>query len=255
MKIRVLGCSGAELSGHSLSSFLLGDDIVFDAGGLTNALGEHDQQRIRHILVTHAHLDHVKGIMFLADNLAVRPRGHAVQVMGIAPVMRAIKRHLFNGSVWPDFTAIPDPDHAVMNLVSLQAERSIRIHAYTITPFGVAHLVPAVGYLCEDSHARRFFYTGDTGPTDITWKRIGDQRIHALIIEVSFPERLREMALMTGHLTPRLLQQELLKLCHPPERIYITHLKSQYASIITAELERLRIDNLSLLKDGETITV
>ncbi len=112
-----------------------------------------------------------------------------------------------------------------------------------------------MGYLVEDRKKRRFFYTGDTGPTDGTWRRLGEKQIHCLIIEVSFPNRMEEIAITTGHLTPALFQRELLKIKIPPERIYITHLKPQFYKTIKAELQKLRIKNLTLLKEGEIIGV
>jgi ribonuclease BN (tRNA processing enzyme) len=112
-----------------------------------------------------------------------------------------------------------------------------------------------VGYLVEDKKDRRFFYTGDTGPTESTWRKIGKQQIHALIIEVSLPDSMGEMAIKTGHLTTRLFREELLKIREMPERIYITHPKPQYFKTIQAELQRLRLDNLTLLRDGQTIRV
>jgi len=115
--------------------------------------------------------------------------------------------------------------------------------------------VPAVGYLVEDRDGKRFFYTGDTGPTDTTWQKIGDRQIHSIIIEVSFPDKMKEIALMTGHLTSRLLKEELLKINRMPERIYVTHTKPQYFKTIRTELKNLKIRNLKLLRDGETIRI
>ncbi len=40
-----------------------------------------------------------------------------------------------------------------------------------------------------------------------------------------------------------------------PEKIYLTHLKPQYAKDIKKELERLDIKNIKLLKNGQTIEV
>jgi ribonuclease BN (tRNA processing enzyme) len=126
---------------------------------------------------------------------------------------------------------------------------------YAITPHKVNHTVPAVGYLVECKSKRRFFYTGDTGPSDEMWTEIGNQRLHCLITEVSFPGRMEEFAIRTGHLTARLLGRELLKMRNTPERIYITSSKPKYFGIIRAEVEKLKMNNLRLLRDGETIKV
>jgi cAMP phosphodiesterase len=255
MNIRVLGCSGAEFPGNNLPAFLLDGKILFDAGSLTKVLNEREQFGIKHIFITHAHLDHIVGIPFLADNIIMKKRTHNVNVLSIPPVIKTIKKNLFNSSVWPDFTVIPDPCNAVLFLVEIHDGRPQNVDGYTITPYRVNHSVPAVGYLVEDSSMKRFFYTGDTGPTGKTWRKIGNRQLDCMIIEVSFPNRMREMALMTGHLTPKMLEEELLQLEHMPKRIYITHPKPQHFTIIKRELQRLKIRNMRLLREGEVLRV
>ena len=255
MKIKVLGCSGAEFPGHFPPGFLVDGKILFDAGTLNNVLDIKNQLKVKDIFITHAHMDHVREIPFLADNLIIGGRRHGVNIFSIPPVIRAIKNNLLNSKLWPDMTVLPNAHDAVVRLIAIQAEKTLHVKDYTITPYRVTHSVPAVGYLVEDRKKRRFFYTGDTGPTDATWRRLGKKQIHCLIIEVSFPNRMEEVAITTGHLTPALFQGELLKIKIPPERIYITHLKPQFYRTIKAELQKMRIKNLTLLKEGEIIGV
>ncbi len=255
MKIRVLGCSGAELPGHRPPSFLLNHSILFDTGSLTDTLEIKGQLKIKHIFITHPHLDHILGIPFLADNLIFRRKRHRVNIVSIPPVIKTIRRSLLDGSIWPDFTVIPNTHEGILNLIELKWGHSIEIGHYTITPYPINHSIPATGYLVEDKRKRRFFYTGDTGPTEATWKKLGGKQIHCLIIEASFPNRMEAIAIRTGHLTPRLLKQELLKIKPNPEKIYVIHIKPQYFKTIQSELQKLNLKNLRLLKDGETIQV
>jgi ribonuclease BN (tRNA processing enzyme) len=255
MKIKVLGCSGAELPGHRPPSFLLDGKILFDTGSLTDTLDIKGQLRIKHIFISHPHLDHILGIPFLADNLIFRMKGHRVNIFSIPPVIKTIRKSLLDGSIWPDFTVIPNAHEGILNLNALKPGHSIKIDDYTITPYPVNHSVPATGYLVEDKIKRRFFYTGDTGPTDSTWVKIGEKQIHCLIIETSFPNRMEDIAIRTGHLTPRLLKKEILKIKPNPERIFAIHIKPQYFKTIQGELQKLKIKNLKLLRDGETIRV
>ncbi|OGP96900.1 MAG: hypothetical protein A2157_02510 [Deltaproteobacteria bacterium RBG_16_47_11] len=255
MKLKVLGCSGADFPGHHLSGFLLDQKILFDAGSLTRVLSEKDQMKIENIFITHAHLDHIMGIPFLADNIIVGNIRHRVSILAIPSVVKIIKRDLFNSSVWPDFTEIPNLEDSILTLTRLRIGQSIRMDKYTITPYRVNHAVPAVGYLVEDKRMRRFFYTGDTGPSGETWNRLKGKQIHCLIIDVSFPSKMKEIAIRSGHLTPDLLKDELLKIEPFPERIYITHLKPQYYKNIQTELQNLRIDHLQALREGEIIQV
>jgi ribonuclease BN (tRNA processing enzyme) len=255
MKVKVLGCSGAESPGYRPPSFLLNGKILFDTGSVSNVLSIEAQSKIEHIFITHSHLDHIMGIPFLADNLIFRKKRHRVNILSIPPVIRAIKRNLLDGSIWPDFTAIFNTHEAILNLTELRSGQSIIIDGYTITSYEVNHSVPATGYLVEDNRKRRFFYTGDTGPADSTWGKIGERQIHCLIIEVSFPNSMKKIALETGHLTPQLLKKELLKINPQPERIFIIHLKPQYFHTIREELQKIKIKNLKLLGHGETIKV
>lgn len=255
MKIKVLGCSGAEFPGHRPPSFLLNGKLLFDTGSLTSILDIKGQWKIKYIFITHPHLDHIMGIPFLADNLIFRKKWNKVKVIGIPPVIKAIKKNLLDGSIWPDFTVIPNSHEAILTLQELKEGESIQISPYTITPYRVNHSVPAAGYLVEDKREKRFFYTGDTGPSDSTWEKIGETQIHCLIIEVSFPNRMEKIALKTGHLTPRLLQEELQKIKIQPEKIFITHLKPQYINTLQKEIQKLQIRNLRVLRGGEIIQV
>ena len=254
MKIKVIGCSGAELPGHHTPAFLLNEDILFDAGSFTNVLNEKEQLKIKNIFITHAHLDHLRGIPFLADNIIMRNMNQRVNVFSIAPVLRTIKRHLFNSSIWPDFTIIPHPDNPILNLIKLRVGKPIEVSNYVITPYAVNHVVPAVGYLVED-RSRTLFYTGDMAPSNMTWQNIGKKKIHCLIIDVSFPNNMEETAIRSGHLTSNLLEKELMKMHCKPGKICITHVKPQYLKQIRNELEGLKIKNLLLLRAGDTIRI
>jgi len=255
MKIKVLGCSGAEFPGRRPPSLLLNGKILFDTGSLTNVLDMKGQWKIEYIFITHSHLDHVLGIPFLADNLIFGRKRHRVNVVSIPPVIETIRNSLLDGSIWPDFTVIPNTHAAILNLIELRPGRSLKVGGYTVTSYPVNHSVPATGFLVEDRKGRRFFYTGDTGPSDKTWEKIGEKEIHCLIIETSFPNRMETIAIRTGHLTPRLLKEELSKMMKPPERIYIIHHKPQYSHLIQSEIKRLKLAHTRLLKDGDLIRV
>ncbi len=255
MNVKVLGCSGAEFPGHRPPGFLLDGKILFDAGTLNDVLSEKDQSKVTEIFITHAHMDHIRQIPFLADNIIIGGWKRRVDIFSIPSVIRDIKENLLNSRLWPDMTVLPDVRHAVLGLNTVYPGRAHRAGEYAVTAYKVSHSVPAVGYLVENRKGRRLFYTGDTGPTESTWKKLGKTQIHCLIIEVSFPNRMEERALVTGHLTPRLLKRELSKMEAAPGRIFITHLKPQFYETIEGELQELRIGNLALLKEWQTFRV
>ncbi len=71
MKIRVLGNFGSQGQGQRPSAFLINDRILLDAGTVTGALSVEEQARIEYALLSHAHLDHIVGLAFLTDSLAM----------------------------------------------------------------------------------------------------------------------------------------------------------------------------------------
>lgn len=255
MRIRVLGCSGAEFPGFNLPGFLIDGKLLLDAGTIGALLSEDAQWKIRHVIVSHAHLDHIRGIPFLADNIIIKNKRHNVTVIGISPVLKALKDNLLNNRVWPDFTMIPDQRNAVLKFLEIKPNMPININSYMVTAYRVNHSVPATGYIIEDSRGKNLLYTGDTGPTNTIWEKAGKTKIHCAIIEVSFPNRMEAMALKIGHLTPELLKKELKKIRIIPDRIFITHPKPQNIKTISAEIKRLRIPNIRILKDREVITI
>ena len=248
----VLGCSGAEFPGHNPPAFLLDETLLLDGGTIGSMLGEDRQQMIRHILITHSHLDHVRGIPALADNIVVGGRQQTIDIVGIPEVLAVLKEHLMNGQVWPDFSVIPVPEAAAVRYREILPEEETEIGGFSVTACRVGHSVPAAGFIVERD-GKRILYTGDTGPTERLWECAGV--VDAAIVEVSFPDAMEEMALLTGHLTSRLLKQELTKLPELPGRIFITHLKPQYSQFIIADLMALGLPQIELLCEGITYDI
>lgn len=248
MNIEVIGCSSAELPNFNLTAFLIDKVILLDAGTVGTALDEVAQWRIRYILLTHAHLDHTVGIPFLLDNIVIRNKRHHIKVIGIRKVLKDFKDHLLNNRVWPDFTKIPNPYDPVLSLKDIRYGEPFKIDSYIITPLKVNHSVPSVGYIIEKG-GKRLLYTGDMGPTDEIWKEANKGPLDAIIIEVSLPNRMKKVAIKTGHLTPQLFAEELKKIYPLPKRIFITHPKPQFYRMIKDEINRLKINGLELLSD------
>jgi cAMP phosphodiesterase len=187
---------------------------------------------------------------------------HTVCVYSIPAIINVLSKNLLNDAMWPDFSRIPNPETSVISLVKMPLDKPLEKHGYIITPIKVTHTVPATGFLVEkimsaagDGSKKTFFYTGDTGPTDGTWKKLSKTRLDCLIIESSFPNKQKEMAVGTGHLTPQLLMQEISKLAHMPATIYITHIKPQYQKQTEADLKALKLNNLVVLKDGDKFKI
>lgn len=253
MKLRILGSAGAEFPDFRPPSFLIDDSLLLDAGTIGAVLTEDEQWKIASIFITHAHLDHIRSIPALADNVIVKNLQHLVTVYAPGEVIDAMRTHLFNGVIWPDFTSLPTKEEPVLRFDTIHPGRPVKVvdavtqRRYTLTAVPVDHTVPAVGY-CVESEGVRLVYTGDTGPTEEIW-RFADGA-DALIVEVSFPNSQESLALLTKHLCCSLLERELAKIPRLPERILITHPKPQFYDQIAQEVAALGLRQVELLRDG-----
>lgn len=255
MRIKVLGSSGSEVPGHNPPAFLLDDFLLLDAGTVSLSLDREAQCKISHIFLTHAHLDHIKAIPFLLDNIVSSGQGCQLTILSGKEVIEDLKKNIFNNRIWPDFAALPTPAQPVIRYEEISPGQPVAVRGYAIYAATVNHSVPAYGYLIENSTKVAVVYTGDTGPTEEIWKLMGEHRVKVLIVEVSFPDEMTELALTSRHLTPSLLAVEIQKMSVLPERVYITHLKPYHKDIIRAQLARLGHPGIIVLEDGMEISV
>lgn len=255
MKIRALGVSGSELPGQNLPAFLIDGTVLLDAGTIGQSLDSAAQAKISHIVLTHAHLDHVKGIPFLLDNMTAAATGGAITLLSGSDVLLDIRRNLLNDRIWPDFTRIRNGRNRSLQFRSLSPARQSVINGYRISCEKMNHTVPSYGYIIGQPGRKSLAYTGDTGPTIQFWEKVSRLRADCLIVETSYPDRLSSLALKTGHLTPSLLQKELLKITHRPSKIYITHSKPGYLKEIKREIKALQLSDLEFLGDNQVFTV
>lgn len=254
MKLRVLGCSGGQVPGHNLSSFLINDSLLVDTGSATSTLTLKAQQKIRNILITHVHLDHVMGLATIADNLYGNCES-TINVWAINDVISGLKSSFFNDTIWPDFTQITGDSQGwpVVSFRNMPEEEPIPIGSSTVTAVRVNHIVPSVAFFIENQK-RTLLLVGDTGPTEKVWAIARRKKnLCAVVLESSFPNRLQETADMSRHLIPRTLAEEVDKLKRPSVPILVTHLKPQFRDEIIAELKRLRGYRLRVLKQSDTL--
>ncbi len=255
MTIKVLGASGSEVPGHYCPAFVIDGKILLDAGTIGISLNINEENAIRYILLTHAHFDHIKGIPFLLDNLVVRETGNTVTVVSAPEVIDDLKRNIFNDRIWPDFTRIPTPEAPVLRYREIFPGQEETIDGYRVTAERVSHTVPSYGFILEKEGGKTIAYTGDTGPTDLFWKRVGTRNVGCLIVETSFPNRMEQIALQSGHLTPSLLKKEIAKMKSPPPRIFLIHAKPQHQQEIEREVPEIGCGDIRFLVKGEVLTI
>jgi ribonuclease BN (tRNA processing enzyme) len=255
MRLRVLGCHGAELSNHGTCGFLINRSVLLDGGTICSSLTLSEQRRIRYVLISHIHADHVKGLPFLSENL-IGPKGQTpIIVISIGKVLTGLRRHLFNNQIWPDFTRLPHGRNPLFRLRAVREGETIKIDGLEVRAFRVNHTVPCAGFLIRQRNSS-LLYSGDTYHTDNIWKAATkDPHLKAAMIETSFPNALKDLAAKSKHLTPALLLQEFSKIGRPRLPLYIYHMKPRYLEAILRELKRLKIERMTMLKDGMVFDV
>ena len=236
MKLRVLGCSGG-IGGRHLrtSSFLLDHDILIDAGTGVAELSAGELAAIDNVFLTHSHLDHIAALPLMIDTVADR-RNKPLTVYAIQPVLDILRQHIFNWSIWPDFSAVPSAAAPFMRYQAIEVGATVTLGGRGITALPVDHTVPAVGY-CLDSGAASLVFSGDTGPCDAFWQAVNRiANLRRLIIECAFSNSEQGLAEVSRHLCPALLAIELGKLERRCE-LHITHLKPGQIEQTMEELE------------------
>ena len=253
MKIKVLGCYGGQLQGFRLTSFLINDSILLDAGSPTEALSLEEQHGIRHICLSHTHLDHIKDIAFIADNRSLKRLGgdaenRQITIHSLPESNAVLKQHFLNHHIWPDFTCIPTKEDAILKLNDIELEKPFEIDGVRFTAIAVNHPVPCTGFLLEQDGSQ-IVYTADTGDTDRIWEIANAQpNLKAVIMDCSFPNDYQYLADISGHLTPNSMMQGLQKFKQFGKvPVYLYHMKPESLNVMDAEVEALNVPHVRML--------
>ena len=261
MQIRVLGCSGSIAAGNRTTSFLVDDDLLIDAGTGVGDLTLDELVRIDHIFLSHSHLDHVLAVGLLADSVARRraAAGRApIAVHALPATLDALRAHVFNGVIWPDFTRLPSPQHPVLRFEPIAVGQRLELGARQLEVLPALHIVPAVGFAlsaCHAAAAGAWVYSGDTGPNPALWQRLKTLRVATLVIETAFGDDDIELARISRHLSPTLLGRELAQFDQPAQ-VFITHIKPGEMDVAMAEIARLQLPHrIQQLAAGQLMRV
>lgn len=254
-QIRILGAQGSRAQNAFTTCLQLTKHTLIDAGNIMHALGD-DALHIHRIFFSHAHLDHIIDSAFMIDNFFVK-RSESLILYALPQTIEALQKHLFNDEVWPNFNKIPLLNSTVpaLQYVSITPfERYPIEDGITLIPIPSNHTVPCCGYIIEQRNSALLF-SGDSFHNELLWQTLNENSaIKALIIDVSFPNRLTKIAKESKHLTPNFLESGL-KLLNRDVKIYINHLKPFYVDQITDELCAIGIEKHNILKDGELIDI
>jgi cAMP phosphodiesterase len=253
MEIQILGTYPGELSQRFiLTTYVVNGELAVDAGALGLGLTVAEQKRIQNVLVTHTHIDHLATLPIFIDNrwsdAAAPPVIHATPHN-----LAMIKKHLFNNVLWPELQSISSQFFALRDAEPYQP---VDLERFTFYMFPVNHPVPTYGIMLEEKATRsQVLFTSDTTICDVIWIEANrSPRLKAIFSEISFPDTYLDLAQSSGHLTPKLLEQELRKL-KKNVPIYLTHYKNQFVDEIQREIGRLDSFDLHIARAGEKIHI
>jgi phosphoribosyl 1,2-cyclic phosphodiesterase len=208
MEVEILGAHHSESATTRLVSILIDDVLAIDAGGLTSGLSLTQQGDVKSILLTHHHYDHIRDIPAIALNNYLR----TIKVYGTALTLNILSSYLLDGTIYPKFTEKPSPQRPALKLFTLEPYKVETIDGYSVLPLPVSHSVPTVGYQITSAEGRSLFYSSDTGSgLSACWDHISPQ---LLIINLTLSDRFEDIAIKEGHLSPRLLKEELVQFQH-----------------------------------------
>ncbi len=161
MNIQLLGAHSRESPNTKCISLLIDDTLAIDAGGLTSSLSFPAQQKLKAILLTHQHYDHIKDVPGIAQNFEFW--GTTINVYSTQPVYNALTAHLLNGEITIKYLEQPQGNPTIKFTI-IEPYKTKQIEGYSIIPIPVNHVVPTVGYQITSTDGKVVFYTGDTGP-------------------------------------------------------------------------------------------
>ncbi len=256
MKVQLLPSSPSGVEDgvtQYMTSFLLNDTVAIDAGSLGFFLSPAEQAQVKHLFITHTHIDHIASLPLFLENV-YRSGDHVVTVHGSEAVLDCLHRDIFNDRVWPDFIRLTSEGVPFLRVMPLHPGTPVEVEGLRITPVPVDHPVPTLGFIVEDA-AGAVVFSADTGPTEELWRRAAAlPNLKAVFLEATFPNAMADLAQLTKHHTPASFAAETRKI-RPGVPLFAFHLKARFAGQVAKELAELGMANLSIMHPGRVYSV
>ncbi|MDX1352602.1 MAG: MBL fold metallo-hydrolase, partial [Thiomicrorhabdus sp.] len=254
--IKVLGAAGSLDQDRSCITLQLNQTTLIDAGNVIRPLGKASRY-IEQVFLTHAHFDHITDLPFLIETF-FEERQKPLTIFALQDTLETLQNHIFNNHIWPEFQKI---EHKLLKVPMLKFQpitigESFQTQDLTITAISANHSKGSCGYVVKQN-GYSCLITGDTYINPQIAQTINnDNSIQSLLIDISFPSDLAELAEQSKHLTPKLLN-ELLQHVERPITVFPYHLKPVYEDAIISELASIddKATIHSPLKEGDSLDV
>ena len=206
MRLQVLGAHNLESRHTRCVSLIVDGVLALDAGSLTSGLTFTEQAKLKAVLLSHSHYDHIRDIPALGLNLF--RQGKTIDIYCSAAVRETIVDTMLNGDLYPRLHERPHEAPTVRFFV-VEGGTALPIQQYQVRALPVAHVKETFGFEITDSSGKTLLYTADTGPLpEDFWSGTNPD---VLVIETTAPSSQTETVRMAGHLTPTLLAEELVR--------------------------------------------
>lgn len=243
MKIKVIGSSVDGSPCQFAASYLINDQIAIDAGSI-GFMSVAAQKRVKHIVISHSHLDHIASLPIFIDNV-YEPSPDSVIVYGMPSVIGCLQDNFFNDRVWPDVVRLSQEESPFLKFVAIENGQPFQLGNLSLTPVELDHVVPTFGFIVDDG-VSAVALVSDTGPTEMIWDFANrNVRLKCVMLESAFPNSMGWLAEKTKHLTPELMRTEYNKLDRCV-RVIVVHIKPAYYEEVTAELRALKLPLLEI---------
>jgi cAMP phosphodiesterase len=231
-----------------LTTYLINETLAIDAGAIAVGLSTEEQLRLRSIIITHAHLDHIISLPLFITDLFEELR-EPIKVYATPSDLDALQDYVFNPRVWVSLETLKNAHTELLSLHPFRSGESFFAEGLKITPIPVSHTVLTHGLLVEDEK-NALLFTSDTGRTDRIWQVArGCEKLRAIFVDLSFPNKLTELARISCHHTPVTLLEELPKM-KPGVKVFAVHLKAAYRDQVAAEVNALNDPRIVVAEVG-----
>jgi ribonuclease BN (tRNA processing enzyme) len=252
--VKFLGTHNAESRDTRLVSLLIDGVLAVDAGSLVSELSFPEQKKIKAILLSHGHYDHIRAVPAFAFNNSDR----TTKIIATPKTLEILSSHLIDGVVYPKFHSEASfLRKATLQLVPVELFDRQNIEGYEVMAVPVRHNLDGVGFEITSRDGKALFYTGDTGPgLSSIWGNTSPQLI---IADVTWPNSLATAAKDAGHLCPEMLKEELIEFHRINgylPKVAVIHMSPQHEPEIEREVREaaeLLGTSIDIAQEGEEL--